>query len=511
MNIAYNGVFLEEGFAELGHRVIRLDKKDPRPLREQLGEKIRDLDLLVLEPFGGAYPLGVSDLDTETVFYSVDAPINEFWTRDFIPLCDHAFADQKASVKSLANYGINALWLPLCAKSAYFSEPVKKEIDVCFVGTVNDFRVKRRNWLSHVSKYFNVFYSGNLSVEGARDVFARSRVALNENLFPGLTLRIFQTAAAGAVAFTGTDSDGVEEAFVEDREYAVYRPDDLIEKLNVFTKRPALCDAIGENARRKALEKHLPVHRATTLLETVAKGGAANARQKGADAQIRDLSARFYHVTRFGGSLAPAAAGFSRLWNEAGVAGAEAALKLGDICAIGGRLSESARWYEKSAAAGYGEAKIKLALLALSENKLDEAEKFLTQAAPEGQSPFRERPEAAASKKARLLYELATARFLAGARFDLGYYKSFAHPAPDTAFEIASLGWKSFPSPAFMEIMLACIAPFGAGILLPELTRGIKLGALSPRQIIRAADLARDYYEFALADEINLALRKVSA
>jgi hypothetical protein len=87
--------------------------------------------------------------------------------------------------------------------------------------------------------------------------------------------------------------------------------------------------------------------------------------------------------------------------------------------------------------------------------------------------------------------------------------KQFHDDYPDTAFETALLAWKAKTIPAAMDLQLDCLKQFTIeGELLPELTAAIQKGLLTDVQILRTAEIARQYYDEDLAGSIVDAFRK---
>ena len=204
MVIVYQGYFLGEGLKLLGHDVRPVRFTDGAPAAAQIEAVCPEPDLVLLELWGNSLPLP-PDLHAcrhRLAVYCIDSCLNEFWLLELLRVMDDVFVDQLSSVRSLARHGVNAVWLPLCVSETNFRAPQAKDHAITFVGRVDAHRKKRGNLLRHIARHYPLHQVEGVSKAEMLDIFARSKIVLNENIFSGLTLRVLHGMAAGAVVLT---------------------------------------------------------------------------------------------------------------------------------------------------------------------------------------------------------------------------------------------------------------------------------------------------------------------
>lgn len=101
-------------------------------------------------------------------------------------------------------------------------------------------------------------------------LFAKSKIVLNENLFNGVTLRVFQGMASGAMLLTEQANNGLLELFENQRHLVAFTPETLIEKADYYLKNEKKRLSIAAAGQAEILTRHTLQHRAETLLETCA-------------------------------------------------------------------------------------------------------------------------------------------------------------------------------------------------------------------------------------------------
>ncbi len=203
MNIVYQGSFLREGLQQLGHRVFPVSFARDRTLDEQVDAACADPDFVLIELWGDTnLPTGLSESRHRLVAHCIDSPLNEYWISELGKVFDDLFVDQLSSVAALAREGLRAVWLPVCVSESAFRQPARKEHDIAFVGRFSPERVKRLNIVTALRRRYPVCVTEGVSAAVMADIFARSRIVLNENLFSGLTLRVLQGMASGSPVLT---------------------------------------------------------------------------------------------------------------------------------------------------------------------------------------------------------------------------------------------------------------------------------------------------------------------
>lgn len=503
MNIAYHGYFLRQGLEKLGHNLLDLpaDEIDINTKLENLGQSV---DLVLLEMYGNSFPVcGLAACEAETVAWCVDTPINEFWLRDACKLFDHVFVDQRQSAAAMQTHGIRAEWLPLCAQDSYFVEPQEKIHDITFVGTVNRFRTKRANLLNLLGKYAKLNLVSNVSMQEAQSILAQSKITLNENLFDGLTLRVFQGCGAGSLVF-GEKGDGSDAIFADGEHIVYFDPENVLDKLDSILAAAERCQEMAIAARELCRGAHTSEARAVALFDSIRHERAKNCRGDWGERLWHESRAMYSFIRRYGGSLSSIIENFETIIANHPAKAAEAMLELGNICARRGIPEQALKYYLNAA----GESNMAWAKLALFHAGRDDeamasfaAKRFLSAAGlePKGRG-IRNIPE--------ILLDISKGYLKIGRNFDLGFNKFAEDQFPDTAFEVARLSWQKRPGPEAMTLMLQALAPYGLeGELLPELKKGIEAGIFTRRQELRTAEIALDYYDQDTANWIISAIK----
>lgn len=90
------------------------------------------------------------------------------------------------NINKLTEYGINAFFMPYFPSGIYVHpelQSIKKDIDVLFIGNLNN---KRKEWLKELSnENINLKIVTNLFYEKSIEYFARSKIVLNIHYYKG--------------------------------------------------------------------------------------------------------------------------------------------------------------------------------------------------------------------------------------------------------------------------------------------------------------------------------------
>ncbi|MBQ4132677.1 MAG: glycosyltransferase family 1 protein, partial [Desulfovibrionaceae bacterium] len=498
------------------------------PAAEQIAAVCPEPDLVLMELYGSSLPVP-PDLHAcpyRLAAWCIDSSINEFWLSELLPLMDDVFVDQLSSVKTLARRGINAVWLPLCISESCFRGPQAKEYEISFVGRTSSLRKKRNNLIRLLSLHYRLHQAQGISRDEMQNIFARSKIVLNENLFSGLTLRVLQGMAAGALVLTEAGGEGVDRFFVDGKHLLTYTPDNIVSRIACILDDFPSHEAIARAGQEACRAGHTSRVRAGEFLGHIRNGTASNPRADIHTRQCAEAYAHYIFCQRFGGAFRKSVAGLNKLAETPDKVGARAAFILGDIHAREGRKKAASQFYTQAAEKGYiFFPQSKLALLLLQEGKIKEAGDALAEglvglASVQGEMPgmgaaalsvFRERigalPETEA--QAALLFFMARIYAALGYIFSPGFLKQTPDTFPNTALELAGMAWEKAPGSAVLDFMLECAAACGIEAeLLPQCCRAIELGLADDRQILRTAELARQYYDKDLAMQILSAMRK---
>ena len=512
MNIALKGHFLREGLVQNGHHVHDLKLGKGQNLQDALKGAPEPIDLVIWELFGGNSGLeGLIPCEQPVAAYCIDTPLNEFWLKPCVRNVDYVFVDQPQCVPAFSEGDREAAWLPLPAQEAYFQPPREKIRDITFIGTTNSGRVKRNNILKLLGSRFSVDVLSGLDMAATQKAFSESRIVLNENFFPGLTLRVVQGLAAGSVVYSEHSPYGHDFGLRDGHDLLLYDPHNILDRLNEVLENYGDYAAIGAQGQARCRERFAGGRVAGELLARI--GTEKRPRPDEADARWNRLTAEALYVQRFGGSFAGVMRGLEEIARSAPDKAAPAHALMGDLTARIRKDEAALTHYRRALEIAPGSmAGIKLALLAIRRGEAAEALRHVLRFLRHSPQLAAFWPEALLAgglpSAEAILTGIARLYVSLGRTWDMGFDKSFVDPVPDTALEVARMSWERCPTAGALDIMRECLAPFHMeGELLPFLLTAIKQGLLSHAQILETARIAHDYYDRDTAAALLRSLR----
>ncbi len=252
---------------------------DWRELREVAKAKGLTFDAIIVTDHLGArrLPTGLWAADPVTVFWGLDAPLNQFWQNAYARLFDLVCLDQPAQARSLAAQRPHCHWLPVGVDPAlYEGRPAEKpRPEVCFVGVVNPaVRPKRSALLDKVGKLAPLRVRGGrqgawFSTQEAAQLYRTHQVVLNENLFPGVTTRPLEGMAAGGFVLSESAPGAMDMLFQESTHLEFFDPASLEHKLELALKNPGYCRRLASQGREMVCQEHSLGKRAQFLLKEI--------------------------------------------------------------------------------------------------------------------------------------------------------------------------------------------------------------------------------------------------
>lgn len=515
MKIVCNkGLFLHEGLRDLGHEVHDISFVEHLPVNEQIAAVCASPDLVFLELFGNIpLPRDFYKCAFRTAAYCVDSSINSFFLSDLLHLFDTAFVDQESAVAELKKYGIRAAFLPLCVPDRFFRPQEEKKIGISFIGHVDDQRKKRKNLLAFLQKHHQVNVFCGISPEEAQDIFARSKITLNENLFSGLTLRIFQGLASGSLVLTEKNTSELSAFFQDGRHLVCYSPENVLEIIEDILAFPEKYQAIAQAGQKECLARHTSRHRAGELLARLAPGRPSRGKSQ-RELAVRLAVAQYALRLRFGGDYGPAVKSLTALSAENDQWGALAAYTLGNIHARRLAVDAAIHFYNLAVLKGLElYPLLKLCLLTMESTDRSQPLSILHKAlesVPHIRDSLKDdlrKLESAPSFAASLLLVIARIYSLCGKIFHPGFKKPFQDFFPDTALELALLSWARRPMPETLDLMLECARQYRIeGEMLPYLLQAAESGLATKEQVRQARAIAESYYDFELQKKLESVL-----
>jgi tetratricopeptide (TPR) repeat protein len=291
----------------MGHTVMAPPHKEGYPV-DTLFNNLKDRpDLVVYVDHLGSHfwPDGLSGIyAVPKVYYAVDTPINYWWQRDFAHLFDYVFTDQKPLTETLTQEdGLAASWLPVGVDTkSYLPGPedsAEKLYDFGFVGHLDPAtRPKRSRLVDLLSSRYTIKTAG--SKEGgwvgpaeSGQLYRQSKLALNENLFPGVTTRMLEAMASGAVLFTEKAGGDLGELFKAGEDFAWFDPEDILAAAENWLGDEKRRIRVAKRAQEKVTQAHDIEHRAAKFMATIEglNPGAALTGEKAYDREGRVLFA----------------------------------------------------------------------------------------------------------------------------------------------------------------------------------------------------------------------------
>lgn len=515
MNIAYKGNFLHEGLRDNGHKVFPINPANGETLPDVIKTLQEPVDLVVWELFGASANISaLTPCDPPIVAHCIDTPLNSFWMKPFLKNFDHVFVDQPQCATELTDSGIRASWLPLPAQKSWFQPKREKKHELTFIGRTNSMRAKRTNLLRLIQTRFNIHIMSGLDLQATQRAFAESRIILNENFFPGLTMRVLQGLSAGAIVFTEQSPYGDSFGLEDGRDLICYKPENVLERLSDLMENYESYADIGVQGQAKCRDLYSCELVAADLVSRISAEGRQK-REIEEEAWIcnRTVSELLF-AQRFGGDFSAPMKRLRDISESSTPQAAEAHALIGDIQArFKGGQASMAHYLRALEIDPAHMAALKMALLQIRQNDVDAALKTITawtRHAPDRYQGNISRALGSGKSRDQSLLSVIGEIFLSfGRRWDMGFQKDFSDPVPDTAFEVARMAWNLHPSSWALDMMARCLEPDHLqGELLPYMLDGIRQGVLTDEQILKTANTAFSYYDRETASTILNAMNR---
>lgn len=281
-----NYPYLAKEFTSLGHKVITAGHYDSCMVKLtefSFTEISRKVDIANLQCVIYADSLdehflyqGMENFPCPTIYVGIDSTINYFWQQHYARIFDLIFFDQPAEVGRMQQIrsGCYPLFLGFDS-SVYRDYGLAKEFDITFAGRLNNqTRPKRNNLLQLLAKNgFKVNLidgvTGSANPLELAGIYNCSRIVINENLFPGINLRIFEALGSNTLLFTEDSCPDLAALFDDGADLVTYNADNLLQKLAFYLANPQIARQIAKNGCLKAHRWHTDIARAEYLLARV--------------------------------------------------------------------------------------------------------------------------------------------------------------------------------------------------------------------------------------------------
>jgi hypothetical protein len=210
--------------------------------------------------------VGLEDTQIPTVFYSVDAHHHCHYHKYLAGSFDLTYVAQRDYLPEFVAHGGAAEWLPLWA-SRIVEASAEKRYGAVFVGTMDPrLNPDRVN-------FFNALKAKvNLTLEHGEywKIFPHAEIVINQTVKGDLNFRVFEAMMCGAMLLTESSGNGLEDIFTVGEHLVTYQKgnvDEAAARINEYLADLPRCRAIAARGRAEIVAKHLPVHRAATVME----------------------------------------------------------------------------------------------------------------------------------------------------------------------------------------------------------------------------------------------------
>ncbi|MDR1085374.1 MAG: glycosyltransferase [Deltaproteobacteria bacterium] len=473
--ICLGSEYFHQAFHAMGHTVIAPPHQEGYPI-DTLFNNLKDRpDLIVYTDHLGAHfwPDGLTNIyGIPKVYYAVDTPINFWWQRDFARLFDYVFTDQKPLAARLNQDGLAAAWLPVGVDvksySAMPEDTTEKIYDFGFVGSLDPVnRPKRSRMVDLLSSRYTVKTAGShqngwVGPAESGQLYRQSKLALNENLFPGITMRMLEAMASGAVLFTEKAGGDLGELFKVGEDFAWFEPEDILGAAETWLEDDKRRQRVASRALEKMTAAHDIHHRAEKLMAAI-KG--LNPGQALIDSLAWDREGQVLFLTAL---RWPREEGFKRiqraesLLNKAldhKVISAKGLFCLGHICRLRDNPDRGRTLLTRAYEEGEKRGALGLGILELASGRLTEAKEWLIRFTGDGEFPDLPPdtlPFEAVKKLGRKLREM-------GETVSPGFSRMPHDPAVWTAFEFYQTAVRARPDDLeSAQAMASILLEYGA-------------------------------------------------
>tara|TARA_Y100001933_G_scaffold229108_1_gene245117 strand:- start:301 stop:1284 length:984 start_codon:yes stop_codon:yes gene_type:complete len=216
---------------------------------------------------------GVESFPCPTVFYCIDSHIHSWYPlyAQGFDMCAVSLKDHICHFKKKRLKEKDLLWLPPypIRNEHPPKESPAKELDVIFVGNVNDTTPFRRDFLNEFSKGLESFAVKKGSFA---QLFPTAHIVLNIAERGDLNFRVFEALACGACLLTPKIENGQETLFTDGFHFFTYElnnSEDALRVASFLLENKEVCRKVGENGNRIINSKHRPTNRAMLLVNHI--------------------------------------------------------------------------------------------------------------------------------------------------------------------------------------------------------------------------------------------------
>ena len=176
-------------------------------------------------------------------------------------IMDNPLLDFGNKHKDLSNDSLIPMWTPYVENS--FAKPLKKDIDVAFLGQISDYRDKRRGYIEYLMEQNISGYIATLNrdqqVEHSKyaEILGRAKIGINFSYSVDkhqLKGRVFEIMHSGAMLLE-TKNPQTETLFNDGIDYVSFsNKEDLVKKIKYYLIHEQERESIAQSGRQKVLK-----------------------------------------------------------------------------------------------------------------------------------------------------------------------------------------------------------------------------------------------------------------
>jgi len=192
---------------------------------------------------------GLENLTIPVVGYLIDTHLHFSWHKHFAHVFDHCFIAQKKYFQDISSTCSHCSLLSLFAPGD-MSTNVSRDIDICFLGTLN---AKLNPERVKFIESFKQLHPLTVASGPYKELFNRSRIILNQAVIDDINFRVFEAMACGGMLLTDSIGNGLNEMFIDGTHLVLYEKGNASDAVN-----KAIHYLANEQSRQRiALAGHL--------------------------------------------------------------------------------------------------------------------------------------------------------------------------------------------------------------------------------------------------------------
>ncbi len=253
---------------------------------------------LWIDPGTRYFPVGIENLDIPTLCWIIDPHLGH-WRPSAARFFDGVFVTEHDYIdhyKQAVGHD-QVYWLPPCIEpTLHYDHNLPRKYDVGFIGNIvrahrNTSRERQLKLLAAKYKTNDFFRSAKqyYSPEEIVEVYSQSRIVFNTSISGGVTQRILEGTACGALVLTDTRDEAMGNMYEFGRDVVRYTTDeDLMQKIDYYLAHEDERASIARSGSERVHSQHTYHQRVKTIVEAIsAPSFGKNAPMRRARPQVR--------------------------------------------------------------------------------------------------------------------------------------------------------------------------------------------------------------------------------